>query len=37
MLKGGDQAEVEYFFSVIDKDSDARISRSEFINYLLEE
>jgi calcium-dependent protein kinase len=37
MLKGGDQAEVEYFFSVMDKDSDARISRQEFVEYLLQE
>jgi calcium-dependent protein kinase len=27
MLKGGDKAEVEYFFTVMDTDSDARISR----------
>jgi len=30
-----DQAEVEYFIKTIDKDNDKRISREEFVNYLL--
>lgn len=37
MLKGGDKAEVEYFFNVMDTDSDRKISREEFIEYLLAE
>jgi Ca2+-binding EF-hand superfamily protein len=37
MLKGGDKAEVEYFFRLMDTDSDRKISRQEFIDYLLKE
>lgn len=37
MLKGGDKAEVDHFFTVIDTDDDKRISREEFIRYLLQD
>lgn len=35
VLEGGDAAEVEYFISKIDLDRDRKISREEFISYLL--
>jgi Ca2+-binding EF-hand superfamily protein len=35
ILQGGDAAEAEYFISMIDLDKDRKISREEFISYLL--
>ena len=36
ILKGSDKAEIDYLVAAIDKDRDNRISREEFIDYLLE-
>lgn len=35
MLKGGDNAEIDYFLHQLDTDSDSKISKDEFIHYLL--
>lgn len=35
MLKGGDNAEIDYFLHQLDTDSDNKISKDEFIDYLL--